>query len=133
MISGSGSPRERTWPARRPRYEPSSGDSAASRTVVAVRSYSRKVPTSSDDRETCVPGMSSASSPPSMRSWAPSRYEWSSATATASGSERARRRTSDRAVSGSSACSGPSGPIRSGVPKRSSAGTSGAGGPTQRR
>ncbi len=57
MICGLGQRRARGRRARgAPGRRDSSGERAASSTVVAVRSYSRKVPTSSLESETCVAG-----------------------------------------------------------------------------
>ena len=104
-----------------------SGLSAASSTVVAVRSYSRNVPTTSLEIDTCIPGACRSSSRASRRSCSGWAYECSSATATASGRAPATRSMSARAGSGSSVTSGPSGPQRSGAANRSSSPTRGAG------
>ncbi len=69
MICGSLSPILAASTHRRSRYEPSSGESAASSAVVAVRSYSRNVPTSSLESDSGTPGSSSPRSSPRSRSW----------------------------------------------------------------
>ena len=55
MIRGSGRPSSAARAASARRYEPTSGESAASTSVVAARSNSRNVPTTSWESETCTP------------------------------------------------------------------------------
>ncbi len=133
-----------TWGAGRPaapvrarsprRYAPSSGVSAASSSVVAARSYSRNVPTTSCERATGTSSPSSArSASPRSSSCAASRQACSRQTATASGPQAATSRASAAAAAGSSARSVPVGPIRSGAANRRSAGVIGAGRAAHRR
>ena len=68
MTAGSGSPASLARSTSRRRYARRSGEMAASTSVVAARSNSRKVPTASWLSETCTSGSRSASASPSARS-----------------------------------------------------------------
>ena len=114
MIEGSVSPIRSQDPARRLRYPARSGDRAASTSVVAARSYSRKVPTTSCERDTwrSSPKRSFRASP-IFRSWAGWRSAWSRQTATDSASMPATSSAIRAASSSLSGVSSPSGPLRS--------------------